>query len=104
MGWTQSSPSNVRCCLDGDATDLGSVMVVKHCPGAWLIAADSTYPSAVRPELVKQGAETPCAKAWIEADPPPAGIQRTPPNSKPQEKGKRGCCCWCTLLFLLHQL
>merc|ERR1719191_673663 len=32
--WTQSSPSNVRCCLDGDATDLGSVMVAKHCPGA----------------------------------------------------------------------
>lgn len=71
FSWNQSSPSNVRCCLDGDATDLGTVMVAKYCPSAWLIAADATYPAAVKPQFIKSGAQTPCAAAWLEKNPPP---------------------------------
>lgn len=89
--WTQTGgpADNVRCCLDGDATDLGSVMTAKLCPDAWLIAADGAYPSSVKPQFIKSGAETEAAAAWLEANPPPEGIQRTPPNSKPAAAEKK---------------
>lgn len=81
--WKQKSPENVQVCLDGDPTVMGNVMKGEVEQEAWTIVAPREYPSSVKPEYIKTGPETEVAKAWIDANPPPKGVKRTPPGSKP---------------------
>lgn len=90
--WKQSNPSNIKVCLDGEPTDMGNVMHGEVKPQAWLIVAPQAYPQQVKPEYMSVGPETEVAAQWIQQNPPPAGVYRTPPGTKPPVAPKKGCC------------
>merc|ERR1712130_945593 len=51
--WEQSTPDHVMVCLDGDPTDLGTVMRGELETDAWNIVAPLNYPTQVKPEFIK---------------------------------------------------
>jgi len=89
--WTQTQPSNVKVCLDGEPTEMGNAMHGEILPSAWTIVAPRAYPQAVKEEFQKAGPETEIAAKWIAENPPPPGITRTPPGTRPKTVDKRGC-------------
>jgi hypothetical protein len=91
--WTQTKPATIGVCLDGDPTDMGNVMKGTLLPNEWLVTAPLQYPSTVKPEYMSVGAETEVAAKWVAENPPPPGINRTPPGTQPPKPKSNGMQC-----------
>jgi len=89
--WKQSNPAKIGVCLDGDPTEMGNTMKGVVEASAWTITAPLTYPSEVKPEFQSVGAETDVAAKWFAENPPPQGVQRTPPGTQPPKPKSSGC-------------
>jgi diacylglycerol kinase family enzyme len=96
--WKQTDSKrgpNIGVCLDGDPTDFGDTMRGEVVQNAWKIVAPKDYPKSVQPQYKKVGPESAKAAEWVRNNPPPPGIERTPPGTQPRhaEQKQRGGCC-----------